>query len=154
MIRAGIDDEGRIGERVGVLPGLTVRQSEEHDVVPGEDVGRRVPELEVRERAQVRLVQRERLTRVGMRGHRRDLDVGVCGEQAQDLAARIAGSAGNGDRIGHLSTLLSVVTPLVTRQGPEDGDTRTSTRRWRGEAVPPRVGGRPGVGAHETPQER
>ena len=101
MVGAGIDDERRVGERVGVLPGLSVREREEDDVVPGEDLGRRVLQRQVRERAQVRLVLDERLSRVRVRGDGADLDVGMCGEDPEDLAARIAGCAGDGDRICH-----------------------------------------------------
>ena len=101
MVRAGVDHEGRVGERLGVLAGLPVRQGEEDDVVAREDLGRRVLQREVRERAQVRLVLDEGLSRVRVRGDGADLDVGMCGEDAEDLAARIAGCAGDGDRICH-----------------------------------------------------
>ena len=56
---------------------------------------------EVRERAEVRLVLDERLARVRVRGDGADLDVGMCGEEPEDLAARIAGCAGDGDRVCH-----------------------------------------------------
>jgi hypothetical protein len=78
-----------------------VRQREEHDVVPCEHLGGRLPQREVRERAEVRLGDDERLSRVRVRGDGADLDVGMCGEDPEDLAARIAGCAGDGDRVCH-----------------------------------------------------
>jgi hypothetical protein len=47
-----------------------------------------------------------RIAGVAVRGDGADVDVGMSGEEAQDLAAGIAGSAGDGDRKGHCSTLL------------------------------------------------
>ena len=101
MIGAGVDDERRIGESVGVLAGLAVREREEDDVVPGEHLGRRRRQFEMSERPQVRLVLDERLPGVRMRGDGADVDVGMSCEDPKDLAARIAGCAGDGDRIRH-----------------------------------------------------
>ena len=69
--------------------------------MPGEHLGRRLLKRQVRERAEVRLVLDEGLSRVRVRGDGADLDVGMCGEDPEDLAARIAGCAGDGDRICH-----------------------------------------------------
>ncbi len=101
MVGSGVDHERRVGEHVGEPAGLAVRQGEEDDVVAGEHVGSRLLQRQVRERAQVRLVLGEGLSRVRVRGHGADLDVGMCGEDPEDLAARIAGCAGDGDRICH-----------------------------------------------------
>jgi hypothetical protein len=105
VVCAGIDHERDIAQSIRVLAGLAVRESEEDDVVPGQDLGGGVLQGEVRERAQVRLMLDQRLARVGMRGHGADLDVRVASEQAEDLASRIAGCAGDGDGIRHGSTL-------------------------------------------------
>ena len=77
----------------------------------------------------------ERLPGVRVRGDGADLDVGMRGEQAQHLAARVAGCAGDGDRIGHASTLL------VWGRRARDGDTGTRPHDGR-SAGSPRVGGR------------
>ena len=146
VVGAGIDHERGVGERVGVLPGLPVRQREEDDVVPGEHLGRRVLQREVRERAQVRLVLDEGLSRVRVRGDGADLDVGMCGEDPEDLAARIAGCAGDGDRICHGFHLR------VWGRGPETATPAAALlRRCAGS---PRVGVRPDVGARERRSER
>ena len=117
MVGTRVDDEGDIRQHLGVLRGLTVRQGEEDDVMAGEDLGRRVLQGEVRERAQVRLMVDERLPGVGVRRDGADLDLGVSGEQAEDLAARIAGSAGDGDRDGHGFNLI------VWEERGRNGDT-------------------------------
>ena len=102
---------------------------------------------EVRERAQVRLVLDEGLSRVRVRGDGADLDVGMCGEDPEDLAARIAGCAGDGDRICHGFHLR------VWVQGPETATPATALlRRCAGS---PRVGVRgQSVGARERRSER
>src|SRR5690606_8130964 len=94
---------------------------------PREDLGRRLLQLEMRERTQVRLVLDERLAGVRVRRDGADLDVVVRGEEAEDLASCIAGCAGNGDRIGHASTLLSADRGL-RRATPADARSPGSTR--------------------------
>ena len=73
---------------------------------------------QVRERAEVRLVLDEGLSRVRVRGDGADLDVGMCGEDPEDLAARIAGCAGDGDRICHGFHLRVWVRGLERRRRP------------------------------------
>ena len=75
-----------------------MREGEEHDVVAGEGRGIRRLELQVGERAQVRLHGDERLPGVLERGHRGDVELGVGAEQAQHLTARIAAGTSHGDR--------------------------------------------------------
>ena len=69
-----------VGQGGGVLPGLAVREREEDDVVAREHLGRRRRELEMGERAQVRLVLDEGLPGVRMRGDGADVEVGMGGE--------------------------------------------------------------------------
>ncbi len=97
VIGAAVDDEGRRIQLGGQLPRLAVRQRQEHDVVPGEVLGRRVDEHEVGERAQVWLHARQRLAGVRERRHRGDVELGVGCEQSQNLTAGIAACACNGD---------------------------------------------------------
>ena len=59
----------------------------------------------------------ERLSGVRVRRDGADLDVGMSGEEAEDLAARIAGCAGDGDGVRHASTLT------VGAVGDRGGDT-------------------------------
>ena len=94
--------------------------------MPGEDLGRRVLQRQVGERAQVRLVRDERLAGVRVRRDGADLDVGMIGEEAEDLATRIAGCAGDGDRVRHGFYLM------VRSAEAGDGDTGCSTRVKRG----------------------
>ncbi|BAJ73239.1 leucine-rich repeat (LRR) protein [Microbacterium testaceum StLB037] len=82
-----------------------------------------------------------------MRGDGADLDIGMIGEEAEDLAARIAGSAGDGDREGHVSTLGvgagAEIQRVPGRRHPharqpadyEVAETRRATRRRRSAAV-------------------
>ena len=124
-------------------PGLAVRQREEHDVVPREHLGRRLLQRQVRERAQVRLMLDEGLSRVRVRGDGADLDVGMCGEDPEDLAARIAGCAGDGDRICHGFHLrvwgrgLQTATPTAPLLGGCAGSPRVGgpSRRRRAGAT-------------------
>ena len=113
MVGPGVDHQRGVAERIRVLTRLTVRQSEEHDVVTCERLGCGVLQSEVSERPQVRLMLHERLTGVRVSRHGADLDVGMRREEAQDLAARVAGCAGDGDGVRHASTLT--VGPLGER---------------------------------------
>ena len=101
VVGAAVDDE-RVGvELGGDRSGCAVRQREEHDVVAGERLGRRLLQREVRVGAQVRLHGDERLAGVRVRRDGAHLEVGMVGEEAQDLPSGIAGRAGNGDGVRH-----------------------------------------------------
>ena len=102
--------------RIGLMPAAA------DDVVPRQHLGRRRLERQVPQRAQMRLVGDERFPRAGVGGDGADLHLGVGGEQPQDLTAGVAGGAGDGDRRGHCSTLLS------GDGGLGNGDTGDSTR--------------------------
>ena len=126
VVGSRVDDERGVGQDVGELTRLPVRQGEEDDVVARQHLGRRVLQGQVRERAQVRLVRDERLAGVRVRRDGADLDVGMIGEEAEDLATRIAGCAGDGDRIRHGFYLK------VRSAWAGNGDTGGSTRWERG----------------------
>ena len=128
VIRPAVDDQGGVGQGVGVLPGLPVRQREEDDVMAGEGLGRRVLQRQVRQRAEMRLVRDEGVAGVRVRRDGADLDVGMIGEEAEDLATRIAGCAGDGDRVRHGFYLM------VRSAEAGDGDTGCSTRWKAGSA--------------------
>jgi hypothetical protein len=81
----------------------------------------------VAQRAEVRLVIDERLTGVGVRGDGADLDLGVSGEQAQDLASRVSGCAGDGDGEGHDFHLIVWDDVAFAATGTGGGDTTRST---------------------------
>ncbi len=85
-----------------------------------------------------------------MRGDRADLDVGMVGEEAEDLATRVAGSAGDGDREGHVSTLR--VGADAARSVKRGGDARMPDR-WR-VTRSPRIGARPDVDARHRCSRR
>ncbi|CAM5245191.1 hypothetical protein SALBM311S_10145 [Streptomyces alboniger] len=76
-VGAHVDDEHLRAELLGDGGGLPVRQREEDDIVPGENVGRGLLEHTVGERQQVRLERPELLARVGVAGQGTDLDLGV-----------------------------------------------------------------------------
>ncbi len=116
VVGAAVDDEGLGRELGGDGTGCPVRQREEDDVVPGERLGRGLLQREVREGAQVRLHGDERLAGVRVRRDGAHLEVGMVGEEAQDLPSGIAGRAGNGDGVRHGSTLGS------ERSGRSSGD--------------------------------
>jgi hypothetical protein len=81
--------------------------SQEDDVVAGENLGSRRLQLQMTQASQVRLMRHQRIPRVRVRRDRRDLDIGVLGKKAKNLAARIARGAGNGDRIRHVFYLIA-----------------------------------------------
>jgi hypothetical protein len=86
MIGTAVHDEGVGGQVRGDRTGHAVRQGEEDDVMTGERRGIRRLKRQVRERAQVRLQRDERLARIGVRGHGRDLELRVGREEPQELA--------------------------------------------------------------------
>ena len=63
MIGAGVDDEWHVTESIRVLTRLTVREGEEDDVVPRQDLGSGVLQSQMCQRAQVRLMLDQRLAR-------------------------------------------------------------------------------------------
>ena len=91
-----------VGELGGDPLRFAVRECEEHDVEPG-DVGRveaLVGDLGVgagEGREQID----DRGPRVGLRGDKADLELGVAGEQAQELGARVPASPHDRGSIRH-----------------------------------------------------
>ena len=138
VVGAAVDDEGLGRELGGDGSGCPVRQCEEHDVVAGERLGRGLLQREVRVGAQVRLHRDERLAGVRVRRDGAHLEVGMVGEEAQDLPSGIAGRAGNGDGVRHGSTLGS------ERSGRSSGDARG--RPSRPQQGSPGFGARHDVG--------
>ena len=78
-----------------------MREGEEDNVVTRERFGGRLDERQMCEGAQVRLGRDEGLTGVAVSGDGPDLEIGVTGEQPQQLTARIAARASDGNGIGH-----------------------------------------------------
>ena len=78
-----------------------MRQGEEDDVVPGQDLRCRRLEHAVGERDQVRLVLAERRPGVAGGGQRADLHLGVAEEQAQELTTGVPAGARDRDRDPH-----------------------------------------------------
>ena len=70
--------------------GGAVRQGQEDDVVPGEDLGGRRLDDAAGQRREVRLVLPEEVADAGVARERADGDLRVLQEEAQDLAARVA----------------------------------------------------------------
>lgn len=89
-----VDDALRVGEElVDVARGRTVRQAREEDVAGRQLAERHVPEP--REAAQVGVGAVRELPRQALRSHLRHLDIGMGQQQAQKLAARVSGAAGD-----------------------------------------------------------
>lgn len=79
----------------------TVREAEDHDVVPGENGRLRRQEHPVGERAQVGVVDAERIAGVAVRRHGADLHLGMGQKEAQRLTTRIAAGTRHGDSYSH-----------------------------------------------------
>ncbi len=70
-----------------------MRQREEDDIVPAEDLRRALTQHAVGQRGKVRLELTQSSTRVAARRHRADLDIGVLQEEPQQLSPGVpAGS--------------------------------------------------------------
>nr|KEP24043.1 hypothetical protein DA06_24490 [Georgenia sp. SUBG003] len=120
VVRSAVEDEGvRAGllERRSDLARRTVRQGEDDDVVAGERLGGRGLQDPLRERTQVRVVGVKALPGAGVRRQRTDLGVGMVQEQAQHLAAGVAGGACDGDGEGHLHNHTALRMPCRRGRG-------------------------------------
>jgi hypothetical protein len=89
-----------------------VREGEEHDVHCGEHGGRGLLQDEMRERDEVRVDSRQRLPGVLVRGDDGHLELGMRGEQPEQLSAGVSARAGDGysqcrGTVGHGSTFGS-----------------------------------------------
>ena len=63
----------------------------------------------------------ERDARIAVRGHRGDLEIGMRGEEAKELASGVAARAGDGDGVGHGGYL---------RMSATDVDAGRRRQRW------------------------
>ncbi len=97
MVRAAVDHEGLVVELGRDGAGLAVRQREEDHVVAGEPLGGRLDEGPVGVRGEVRVHLTQTLAGVLEGGERLDLEARVIGEQAEELPARVAARARDGD---------------------------------------------------------
>ncbi len=97
VVRAAVDHEGLVVELGRDGAGLAVRQREEDHVVAGEPLGGRLDEGPVGVRGEVRVHLAQTLARVLEGGERLDLEARVVGEQAEELPARVAARARDGD---------------------------------------------------------
>ena len=101
MVGAEVDD-GQVGRQGGGDGGgLPVRQGEEDQVGLGQRgrLGRR--QHPVGQADQVRVDGAESLPRAGVSGDRAHVELGVRGQQAQQLAARVSAGSGDGDGRSH-----------------------------------------------------
>ena len=94
-VRAAVDDEHVVAERLGDRGRRAVRQGQEHHVVTGERLGVGGLEDPLGQRREVRLEGAERLPRVAGAGERADLDARVPEQQAQQLAAGVPARSGH-----------------------------------------------------------
>ena len=102
MVRAEVEHEHVVRELRRDLARGTVRQREDDDVVPHEVLDRRRQEDAVGQGSQVRLVLAEERARVAVRRHGADLHLGVPGEQAERLPARVPGRTRDRDSDRHM----------------------------------------------------
>ena len=105
VVGAAVDDDDVLRQPSGHRPRLAVRQGEEDDVGARERLGRRLGEAQAGERAQMRLDVAEQLPGVGVGGDGGHLEVGMRGQEPEQLASRVSARAGDGDGEGHDSTL-------------------------------------------------
>jgi hypothetical protein len=98
MVGAAVDDQGVGGQLGGDRGGLSVRERQDDDVVPGQALGVARLDLEVGEGQQVglELTQASAGARVGM--HPGEAEVRMPGQQPAHLTARVPGGAGDPDR--------------------------------------------------------
>ncbi|GAB3059206.1 hypothetical protein GCM10027079_26390 [Sediminivirga luteola] len=86
----------RGGQFGGDAPGVPVRQSEEDDVVPGQDLRGGGLDGHVRIADQMRLMGAKRRSRAAGTGHRCNVEHRRAGEQPEDFSPGIAGSPRHG----------------------------------------------------------
>ena len=90
MVGAAVDHQHVVAELGGEVGGLAVRQGEEDDVVACQHVGRGIGQDATGQRDEVRLVLRERGTRVVRGGERTEFDVGVGEQQPEELSSGVS----------------------------------------------------------------
>lgn len=89
VVGGEVDDE-RLGTRLfelgGNRSGLTVRESQDDDIVAGEHLGGGLLDHEIGISGKMGLMSAERLTHGGMSAHRGDVEMRVSAQQPEDLS--------------------------------------------------------------------
>jgi hypothetical protein len=98
VVGAAVDDDDLGRQGCGDRPARTVRQGQDHDVVPGEGLRRGLLEHPVGQRHEVGMVLAEAGAGTGRRGDGADRELGVAEREAEDLTTGVAAGSRHRDR--------------------------------------------------------